>query len=263
MGKQVAAKVLQAEVRCLVQARCVDPGRVAPPEFAHDIQANEYGLYCVPRAYRTREVPRVLASGQVYEPNTLRFMQRMVGSGDTVSGGAFVGDFFPALSRGLVSGAMLHSFEPNPVTHAAACQTIALNCLGNVCLARAAVGEAHDTLPLQVSRPGTEALAAGARIVAKAVDGQTIDVPVVPLDDLIAPDRHISILHLDIEGHEAPALKGAKGIIRRCRPIIILEAAKPRVQRQYIRLLRQTFPKLRYRPAGLMERNAIFIPGRD
>ena len=237
----------------------VDPDTVAPPEHDYDIVSNEYGFYSLPRSFRKRELPTVLTSGHVYEPNTLKFMQRMAGQGDIVSGGALVGDFFPALSGALARDARLHSFEPNPVSYESARHTIALNGLENVCLTNAAVGEVAGVLPLQVSRSGKNALAAGAKIVRSAQEGATIDVRVTPLDDLIPQDRRISILHLDIEGHEMAALLGARSMIARNRPIIILEAEKVRVQRTYMRLMRNRFAELRYRIAGKIERNVIFV----
>ena len=35
--------------------------------------------------------------------------------------------------------------------------------------------------------------------------------------------RNVSIIQLDVEGFEQPALKGAMTTIARCRPILILE----------------------------------------
>lgn len=244
-----------------VGAYLVDPDSVALPSEPYDILANEYGLYSMPRAFEKREVPRVLAAGEVYEPNTLKFMQRMVDRGDIISGGAFVGDFFPALSRSLTRGAVLHSFEPNPVSYAAALHTISLNALRNVSLAPMGVGEEAGQLSLLVSRGKNDApLAAGARLVKDAAaDQTTIDVQVTTIDALIPENRNVSILHLDIEGHEMQALLGAMDVINRCRPILILEGAGPKAIRKYNRFLRNRFPDLAYRQAGRVEHNAIFV----
>ena len=43
------------------------------------------------------------------------------------------------------------------------------------------------------------------------------------LDFAIPRDRQVTILQLDVEGHEKRALKGAYHLIHRCRPILILE----------------------------------------
>ncbi len=236
----------------------VDPLAVAAPNFENKTFSNEYGFYCVPLEFTGREVPELLRRGEVYEPKTLALMRRIAGDGDIVSGGGFIGDFFPALSEALAPGAILHSFEPNPISHSAALQTIAMNGLQNVSMGNVAVGAEHAVLPLRVSRGKDEAMAARAKIVEGVSDSGTIDVEVTTLDDLIDPSRNVSVLHLDIEGHELPALKGAQALIQRCKPIIILEAAKPRMRRMYATALRQMFPGLNYEMSGRIERNCVY-----
>lgn len=52
----------------------------------------------------------------------------------------------------------------------------------------------------------------------------SIAVEVVTVDEVIPAERRISIIHLDVEGFEKPALAGALKSIRRCKPILILES---------------------------------------
>ena len=58
------------------------------PDFPYSLACNAYGFYCVPDAYRNREVPMILARGGIYEPDTLRLIRRMAKGGDVVAGGA-------------------------------------------------------------------------------------------------------------------------------------------------------------------------------
>lgn len=51
----------------------------------------------------------------------------------------------------------------------------------------------------------------------------TEPVQIVTIDDIVASDRSVSIIQLDVEGHEKEALTGALKTIQRCHPIIILE----------------------------------------
>ena len=229
-------------------------------DFEHRISVNEYGFYCVPADYVKREIPKILANGEVYEPNTLRLMQRRTGGGDIVTGGAFIGDFLPALSRALSPGAQIFSFEPNPLSFSAACETIALNDLANVTLAPVAVGETPGTLQLQLARPGGDPMAARARIVAPEAEGDTLPVEVTTLDTLVPAGRRVSILHLDVEGHERPALLGARRIVEHCAPMIVLEAGRPWQRQMYADFLAEQFPDKGYRLCGAMERNAFFLP---
>lgn len=51
-----------------------------------------------------------------------------------------------------------------------------------------------------------------------------ITVDVVQLDEVIPSEEHVAFIKLDIEGGEFQALRGAAGIIGRCRPVIVFEA---------------------------------------
>lgn len=229
-------------------------------DFDHQISVNEYGFYCVPEAYARREIPRILARGAVYEPATLRLLRARARGGDIVTGGAFIGDFLPALSAAMAPGCRVVSFEPNPLSAEAARRTIALNGLENVDLHPVAVGEAPDQLMLQLTREGGSAAAARAKIVTDPEAGETLPVPVVPLDSLVAPERRVSVLHLDVEGHEKPALNGAQRLLCEARPLVVLEAERPWQRQMYADLLAALAPGAGYRLAGAMERNAFYLP---
>lgn len=228
-------------------------------EFDYRICVNEYGFYCVPDAYAKREIPKILAQGGVYEPNTLALLARRAQGGDIVTGGAFIGDFFPALARAVVPGSRVVSFEPNPLSFAAAQRTIELNGLTNVALAPVAVGETSGSLQLQLAREGGSATAARAKIVETDDEGETVPVEVVTLDALCPSDRIVSILHLDVEGHEKPALLGARRMIEQNAPMIVLEADRPWQRGMYAEFLAEHFPAQRYALCGGMERNVFFV----
>lgn len=233
------------------------------PDFAYFIAVNEYGFYCVPELYKAREVPKLLAQGEVYEPATIKLIRRLCGAGDVVAGGAFIGDFLPALEAGLSDKGRVHTFEPNPVSREACQATMALNGLRKVVLHPCAVGAEPATLPLQVSKGQGEAMGARAKIAGSHVDGETIEVPVETLDRLLDLRRRVTVLQLDIEGHEGPALEGAAKTVEKWRPVIILEAPKAWQQRDYETRLATLFPGAGYRLCGTLERNAVFrsLPG--
>lgn len=239
------------------------PSRSAPTlDFDHVTLANEYGFYCAPTDYRQREIIKLLRAGKVYEPDTLKFLRRQVGQGDIISGGAFIGDFFPALREAMAADAVIHSFEPNPMSLEAALETIRLNELNNVQLHPVAVGEAEGQLTLQVARADGTKIAAGARIVSTpAMDNKFgIQVDVVTLDSLVPADRDISILHLDIEGFEIIALNGASRILNEQKPLVLLEAGKAWKRKACIDRLNQLAPDAGYQLCGSIEHNAIFRP---
>jgi FkbM family methyltransferase len=227
-------------------------------DAAHTVAVNAFGFYCVPEIYKTREVCRILTAGDANEPRTVSIIRRFCGTGDVVSGGAFVGDLLPAIADGLADGARLHSFEPNPVSFAAARYTLALNALQNVALHNVAVGKESAVFPLQINHSNGSALGGMSKIVPTRLKGRTTDVPVMPLDDLVDPSRMVSVLQLDVEGFEWPALLGARRIIEQNRPTIIVEALDETPNAVTEAVLSQAFPDLGYRCVGQMERNRFF-----
>ena len=230
------------------------------PLFEFVIASNPHGQFCIPKQFMHRPVPKMLVRGEIYEPETQEFLADLAASGDLVCGGAFVGDFLPRLDRAAQLGGRIHTFEPNPISFAAAQHTIELNGLKNCILHQCGIGSTSGALNLQVAKPNGKAMAARARIVAEKAEGQTVEVPIETLDSLVPSDRTVSAIQLDIEGHEKEAIKGACRIIRENSPVIVLEAGKPKQQQLYSELLEYLFPTAGYFLDRVMERNSVFLP---
>ena len=92
------------------------------------------------------------------------------------------------------------------------------------------------------------------------LDRPAPEQPIHTLDTLVPAGRRVSILHLDVEGHERPALLGARRIVEHCAPMIVLEAGRPWQRQMYADFLAEQFPDKGYRLCGAMERNAFFLP---
>ncbi|WP_172676963.1 FkbM family methyltransferase [Aestuariivita boseongensis] len=232
-------------------------------EIPHAIFSNEYGFYCVPNEYHERKIATLLKNGDVYEPHTLRFLRRQVGQGDIVTGGAFIGDFFPALCEVLAPKAKLHSFEPVPISFAAALETVRLNGLSSVALHPVAVGAEDGTAAIQIARRSGKKIAAGERIVDTMIaDGKiAIEVKVKTIDSLVPKSRKVSLLHLDVEGFEQSALEGSARILNDNKPLVVLESGKPWKNRTFAQKLNSLVPDAGYRFMGEIEKNGIFAPG--
>lgn len=233
---------------------------VTPPDFPYLTAVNAYGLYCIPQSFRTREVSKLLLKGKVNEPRTLSLIRQFVGEGDVISGGAFVGDFLPFLSRSVTAGAQVYSFEPNPTGFAATAMTLQLNDLENVTVSPVAVGREAATMPLQIASPSGREMGGTSRIVAQAEEGLTVDVEIVRIDDLVPADRRVSVLHLDIEGYEWPAVQGAARTIAKSQPLIVLETLPAEDPLNIEGKLRELCPEAGYTFIGMMERNAFYKP---
>lgn len=133
--------------------------------------------------------------------------------------GAFVGThtvyFGAVLSRDVVA------FEPNPVAASLLEENIELNGLGARAEVRQrAVGEAAGTVSLVAGDAGN----LGTTSIDVSGDGE---IGIVTLDEEFDDGRSIGVLKIDVEGHESAVLRGAAGLLRRERPLVVLECLGP------------------------------------
>ncbi|WP_319825167.1 FkbM family methyltransferase [Thalassovita sp.] len=215
--------------------------------------SNKYGRYSVPDGLDHRPAVRLVKAGKVYEPNTIKFMGVHAGQGDIIHAGTFFGDFLPGLSKGLPAESRVWAFEPNPNSHSHAKRTIELNELTNVTLTNAALSNQDGHILFKTRDDQGNPLGGHSRYVTE--DGPGVEsVPAIRLDTAIPEDRRISILQLDVEGHERAALEGAMGIITRCRPILILEEFR------YKRWIKAKLGHLGYDLVRKVHANRVFAP---
>ena len=188
------------------------------------ISYNKYGGYCVPLSSHHRPAAQKVLTNDIHEPQTIEYILNNCKNGDVVHAGTYFGDFLPALSKGVVAGAKIWAFEPNPENYRCAKVTLEINDIKNTVLINAGLGEKPETLLIKTM--GVEGLALGgaSRITSeKTNDIGMKSVQIVTVDDVVGSNRIVSIIQLDVEGYEKKALTGALKTIRRCLPIIILE----------------------------------------
>lgn len=217
---------------------------------------NKYGGYCVPLSSSHRPAAKKILSGDVWEPNTLEFLMSRCGAGDVVHAGTFFGDFLPALSQSSAQGSRIWAFEPNPENYRCAFITTCINGLKNVELINAGLGESQGFLQMVTSGTDGMSLGGASRMVRETDEGNTegaISVEVVAVDEVIPSERKISIIQLDVEGFEKPALAGALKSIRRWKPVLILEGLPDE------EWLSANILQLGYRMAGVADDNTILI----
>ncbi len=216
------------------------------------VAQNKYGTYSVPANLEHRPAVKRVTSGKVYEPKTIAFMARNAGDGDIIHAGTFFGDFLPGIAAGLAEDRKVWAFEPNPNSYRNAAETIRLNKLENVELRNNALSEQAGEILFKTETDDGMPMGGHSHFVKEQGPGVTT-VEAITLDDAIAPDRKISILQLDVEGHERAALLGARRIIETWRPILILE------EFQGGRWLRRTFEGLGYKRARKLHSNTVFV----
>ena len=108
-----------------------------------------------------------------------------------------------------------HAFEPDPVNHEALATTASRlpNGLTNRCrLHRCGVGAAEATLRLSTGGSGS---------VLTRMPGTGPEVRVVRLDDRLT-NEPVTAIKMDIEGFEPHALEGARALVQRRRPALMI-----------------------------------------
>lgn len=126
-----------------------------------------------------------------------------------IDGGAFDGDSLAEVSQHLALG-HAYAFEPDPKNFRALVQRCSAMSFPVTCFP---CGLAATTGNV------TCALGEGESSSIKHAGSDVIQV--VRLDDCL-PNADIAFLKLDIEGYEVQALRGARNLISRCRPVLAI-----------------------------------------
>lgn len=222
---------------------------------------NRYGAYCVPLASMHRPAAKMILHGEVYEPNTIEFMRAHCGTGDVVHAGTYFGDFLPALSPACQG--TVWAFEPNLENYRCAQITLLLNGIRNVELRRSGLGANFEERALLTADADGFARGGSSTIVGDDVQsaGQVERVPMVTVDQVVPRDRQVSIIQLDVEGHEQAALTGALKTIARCRPVLVVEllAESTLLSSDWIA---KNILSLGYQMTGTVHGNAVWLPDR-
>jgi len=167
-----------------------------------------------------------IINGRVWEPETISLICQFASTGDVIHAGTYFGDFLPAISRTLAPSAKLWAFEPSSENFQSAAITCRLNDLRNVELHHCGLSERSEHRALRIGDSGTS-FGGGSHILGHrkgTTPSEDIEnIAVVPIDKVIPPYRPVSVLQLDVEGHELPALAGGLDTILRWHPLIILE----------------------------------------
>jgi FkbM family methyltransferase len=128
-----------------------------------------------------------------------------------VDGGAYQGETLRELDD-LVPVERAWAFEPDAANAAALRQQMAH------------WGARHSAFDAGLSdRAGELAFAAGGGGASRVSDAGASRVAVLALDDALRGEP-VNFIKLDVEGHELPALAGARATIRRCRPVLAISA---------------------------------------
>jgi FkbM family methyltransferase len=160
-------------------------------------------------------------------PDELEFLSRTIRAGDTaVDIGCHKGGFLYWLRRYVTASGRVYGFEPQPPLARYLKEIVALQRWNNVVIEAAGVSSSNGSMELFV--PGPEGRTSPGATLSPANPDEPyyrVRVPVVTLDEYFAArsERRIACIKCDCEGHEMEVFKGAAGILRRDRPVLLFE----------------------------------------
>ncbi|HEY2992231.1 MAG TPA: FkbM family methyltransferase [Methylomirabilota bacterium] len=179
---------------------------------------------------------RYFLLGARYETAVVEVLSSLIRPGDVVYDvGAHAG-FSALVFARLAVGGRVYAFEPSPSTFARLLHNVELNHAAGV---RPVNAGAWD-------RPGQLRLAENSSWSRVIDDDASVDLPVsdvrlLRLDDFVYRDgeRPATLLKVDIEGNAARCLAGAREMLRRARPRVVLEIHHAAEHRDCLAILQE------------------------
>jgi FkbM family methyltransferase len=161
-------------------------------------------------------IRRVQVQG-TYDPSLEWVIRRYAKPGTAaVDVGANLGFLSLVMAERVGSAGRVYAVEPNPALHGYLERLLHLNAIDNVEIARCACSQISQTVRFAVDR-------ADHTQFGIAEDGGS-QVETRPLDAVLAANPlPVSLLKIDVEGHEPDVLIGARATLLRHRPTIIFE----------------------------------------
>lgn len=159
-----------------------------------------------------------------FEHQELRFAIESARAGGTILDiGANIGLYTAACARAAGDRGRVIALEPGPATFKKLTQTCALLGLGNVTTLQAAAGRTNSTVGFVGYRSGRD-------VHQHLVDarpyepGDRLQVECRRLDEVCDPDAEaVTLMKLDVEGHELEVLEGAERILANGLVQVIVE----------------------------------------
>jgi FkbM family methyltransferase len=155
-----------------------------------------------------------IKKGLRWEPHIEAVFKQYVNPGDTVIDiGGHIGTHSINLSRLVGATGTVHVFEPQSKLYTELSVNTAINSCNNVKAYRFALGQEEKTVEIVHPCSTNEGMACigqgGEKVTMKRLDDFGIN--------------NVSLIKIDIEGHEIEAIKGGLETIKKSKPVIIVE----------------------------------------
>ncbi len=166
-----------------------------------------------------------LATHPVYEPVETGLFQKEIREGGVVLDiGANIGYYTLIAARLVGPQGRVYAFEPDPVNFRLLQKNVKANGYDNVVLVNKAVSNKNGKIRLYLN-PSNR----GDHRVYDSKDGRSsIEIQTVALDRFLKPlDKKIQFIKMDIQGAEALALEGMKGLVRANKGLKLITEFSP------------------------------------
>lgn len=161
-----------------------------------------------------------------YESASLYHWSRLAARSRTVLDvGAHVG-YYAMIAALSSPKAKVHAFEPVPPIHARLAVNHRANAIKNLELHQNGVSDHSGFADINIRFPLASLLSTGSSLEGfdkPLASAFTTRIQLVTLDETLG-DTPVDLIKIDVEGHEPSVLDGARHLIKRDRPVIILEA---------------------------------------
>lgn len=233
-------------------------------EYPYKIIKSQYGKIAVPVGDGWNNpggLVNTIQKNKIYERRTINFIKKSLKGKSMVHCGTCFGDMLPALDQFTENN--IFAYEANPLSAWCAFKTIEINQLEKVKLTQIGLGDREDSVDFIIEYQDGFSLAGGCRFVDSKVptgwdpdarwnNSKKIKVPIKRLDDIL--DEDIGIIHLDTEGYETRILAGAINLIRKYKPVLILEDVSGKEE-----IMTEEIIPMGYVYTKTLDRNTIWV----
>jgi FkbM family methyltransferase len=173
--------------------------------------------------------------------------------------GAHVGIFTIPLARAVGTDGAVWAFEPLPENVDRLHANVAENRLANVTVFDSAASDTDGVLSFHFA--GDSAYGSTGEVFSGWGTGRSETVPTVRLETEWKARGMpvVSVIKIDVEGAELAVLRGSQEVIRRCRPVLLIEAANSD-QLAKIEKYLSSFNYERRERGDFVANNHLFVP---
>ncbi|MFB8351276.1 FkbM family methyltransferase [Streptomyces niveus] len=193
-----------------------------------------------------------------YESASLRHWSRLAATSTTILDiGAHVG-YYAMIAALAAPKATVHAFEPVPPIHARLAVNHRANGLKNLVLHQNGVSDHGGTADINIRFPLSNLLSTGSSLeefTKPVASAFTTRVHLLTVDETVG-ETPVDLIKIDVEGHEPSVLAGARRVIERDRPVIILEA----LHKTLLGKLTEPFAGLDYTFRWISESDGSLVP---